>query len=244
MRRVAFLILSWAVLLPAWADENQPQVEVVDAYLELHTGPGRGYPIFHVVERGERISILKRRTDWFKIRTAGGKEGWSSRAQMERTIIEAGVPTSFRDIVIEDYLSRRFEMGFAAGRLEEDPLMMVRAGYILFENLSAELTYGQVSGNFSSSQLFYVGIRSELARDWRVSPFLTLGAGRFTSEPRATAVEKIKTKSDLANAGIGVIYYLTDRFQLRADYKRHVVLIDADRSDEYSEYSFGVSFFF
>ena len=31
---------------------------VNDPYIELHTGPGRGYPIFHVTERGERIIIL------------------------------------------------------------------------------------------------------------------------------------------------------------------------------------------
>jgi hypothetical protein len=246
VRRAAILLLSWLALAPAtaWTEEGNPQVQVVDAYLELHTGPGRGYPVFHVVERGDRIEILKRHTDWFKIRTVGGKEGWVARAQMERTVIEAGVPTSFRDIVVEDYLRRRFELGFAGGTLEDDPLMIVRAGYVLTENLRAELTFGQASGDFSSSQLFYVGVRSEFATDWRISPFFTLGVGRFTNEPRATAVERIKTTADMANAGLGVMFYLTDRFVVRADYKRHVALIETDRTEEYNEVSLGISFFF
>ena len=246
MRRAAILLVF--LLAPAasstWAEEASPQVEVADAYLELHTGPGRGYPVFHVVERGARIEILKRHTDWFKIRTAGGKEGWVARAQMERTVIEAGVPARFRDIVMEDYLRRRFELGFAGGMLEDDPLMIVRAGYVVTENLRAELTFGQASGDFSSSQLFYAGVRSEFATDWRLSPFFTLGVGRFTNEPRATAVERIKTTADMANAGLGAMFYLTERFVVRADYKRHVALIETDRTDEYSEVSLGISFFF
>ncbi len=244
MKRALLLCVAWLMLAPAWAEETNPQVQVADAYLEMHTGPGRGYPLFHVVARGERIEILKRRTDWFKIRTAAGKEGWVARAQMERTTIEAGVPTSFRDVVMEDYLSRRFELGVAGGQLEKDPIMLVHAAYKLTDKLHAELTFGQVSGDFSSSQLWSLGIRSELAPDWRFVPFLTLAAGQFTNTPRATAVERIETKSDLASAGIGVLAYLTERFMVRADYRQHVVLIDVDRSDRYDEISLGFSFFF
>ena len=42
------------------------QVFVTEPYLELRTGPGRGYPITQVVPRAESVDILKRRTDYFK----------------------------------------------------------------------------------------------------------------------------------------------------------------------------------
>src|SRR5215468_7108882 len=83
----------WALLAlaaPAWADDRNERVLVADPYLELHTGPGRGFPIFDIAERGERVEILGRHTDWFKVRTERGKEGWVSRAQMEATLTEAG----------------------------------------------------------------------------------------------------------------------------------------------------------
>ena len=55
------------------ADDGYERVWVADAYLELHTGPGRGYPVIQVIERGEWIDILKRKTDWFKVRASNGK---------------------------------------------------------------------------------------------------------------------------------------------------------------------------
>ena len=73
-------VLGTASAAPVLAGDHYDHVQVVDPYLELHTGPGRGYPVTQVVERGEWVEILKRRTDWFKIRTSQGKEGWAARA--------------------------------------------------------------------------------------------------------------------------------------------------------------------
>ena len=69
--------------------EEQPaaQVTIADPFVELHTGAGTGYPIFHIVERGSLISILKQRTNWIKIRAANGEVGWVSRDQMQQTLL-------------------------------------------------------------------------------------------------------------------------------------------------------------
>ena len=63
---------------------------VTDPYLEMRTGPGRGYPVFFVAARDEWIEIELRHTDWYKVRTEGGKVGWVHRAQLETTLTEAG----------------------------------------------------------------------------------------------------------------------------------------------------------
>ena len=42
----------------AAAQEKLLQVFVSEPYLELSTGPGRGYPVFHVVEREESVDVL------------------------------------------------------------------------------------------------------------------------------------------------------------------------------------------
>ncbi len=65
-------------------------MQITDPYIELRTGPGRGYPVFFVAGRDEWIEILLRQTDWFKVRTANGQEGWVNRAQLETTLTEAG----------------------------------------------------------------------------------------------------------------------------------------------------------
>ncbi len=56
------------------ADESLRTVAVADPYLELHTGPGRGYPIFHVIDRGESVEITMQRTDWYQVRAENGVE--------------------------------------------------------------------------------------------------------------------------------------------------------------------------
>ncbi len=51
------LALAFQVIVSstAVAADEYRKVSVADPYLEMHTGPGRGYPIFHVVDRGETV---------------------------------------------------------------------------------------------------------------------------------------------------------------------------------------------
>jgi hypothetical protein len=231
----------WLVTASAVADENW--VQVADPYLELHTGPGRGYPVTYVVERGKQVDILMRSTDWFKLRTDDGRTGWASRFQMESTLTEAGVPLKFRDTLLDDYRKRRFELGFAGGTLEGDALMLVRAGYRVTENLMGEITYGESSGDYSTTRGYYVAVVSQPFPEWRISPFFSLGIGKFHNIPSATLVGASETKSNMANAAIGVNMYVTQRFFVRADYRRHVAFIDENRTRAYNEISLGVGFF-
>jgi len=232
------------VAAPVRADGAGLQMQVVEPYLELHTGPGRGYPVTLVVERGEWIGITRRRTDWFKLRTSQGKEGWAPRAAIETTVTEAGTPIHLRDVLFDDYRSRRFEVGFAGGVLEGDPSMLVRGGYRFHENLSGEFTVGQASGDFSSSRLYYASVVSEPFPEWRLSPFFSLGLGRYVSTPKATLVGAIETESNTANAALGARFYLTRRFIVRGEYRRHVVFVDQNRINEFNELSLGISLFF
>jgi hypothetical protein len=239
-----FWVLFALAAHAALAEEPSDRVLVADPYLELHTGPGRGYPIFDIAERGERVEILKRHTDWFKVRTERGKEGWVSRPQMEATLTEAGEKKTFRDVLFDDYLARRMEFGFAFGTLRHDPLLSAYAGYRMHENFVAELTIAQSAGDFSTTSLYYVSLVSQPFPDSRWSPFFALGAGRFTNTPKATLVSAIQTKGGLANASIGLRYYVTRQFFLRVEAKRHVALIDYTSADHYNELSAGAAFFF
>jgi hypothetical protein len=241
---VVLLMAGGLAAVPVCAEDVNLRVQVVEPYLELYTGPGQGYPVTQVVERGEWITILVRRTDWFKVRTNQGKEGWVSRAALETTVTETGAPIRLRDEVFEDYRSRRFEVGFAGGLLEGDSYMMVHAGYRMHENLTGEFTVGQATGDFSNSMLYYVSVLSEPFPEWRFSPFFSLGLGRFHNTPKATLVGAIETDSNMANAALGARYYLTRRFVVRGDYRRHVVFVDQSRINEYNEVSLGISLFF
>jgi hypothetical protein len=238
------LLAALCVTFNAEAARDYHRVQVAEAYLELRTGPGGGFPVYYVVERGAWLEVLKRRTDWFKVRAANGREGWVDRAQMESTLTEAGVPASFRDAVLGDFLSDRFEVGFATGAFEGDTVLAFRMGAKLTENFSAELSTQQVSGRFSSTRLTQVNLLAHPFPDWRVSPFFTIGVGRFRNIPKASLVSATETEATAGNAGLGVRVYVTRRFLLRGDFRQHVVPIHDNRIDKFKDLTVGVGVFF
>ncbi len=241
-----FLAIALMILMssPVLAEGDFQRVQVADAYMEMRTGPGRGFPIFHVVERGEWVDISKRRTDWFKVRTDTDKEGWVNRRQMESTLTQAGIEKSFRDVLVDDFLSRRLEVGFGAGEFDGDPVLSIRSSYKFSEYFLGELTLSQVSGDFSSSKLYHANLVLQPYPESRLSPYFTLGAGRFENEPKATLVNDEDIEEPAANVGVGVRAYITRRFLFRVDFKHYVVFIDDDSHEEFQEWVAGFSFFF
>ena len=105
------VVLQSFLTAPAQAADELRSVVVADPYLEMHTGPGRGYPIFHVIDRGEAVDIIMQRTSWYLVRSDRGKEGWVDRAQMQKTLQPDGQQVSFEAANIEDFTNARWETG-------------------------------------------------------------------------------------------------------------------------------------
>lgn len=238
---VAALLLGAAA---AQAADPSERLKITDPYIELHTGPGRGFPVFHVAAREEWIAIELRSTDWYKVRTESGKLGWVHRSQLATTLTEVGVTRSFRDIALDDYLARRVQLGAAWGRFKSEPMLKVWASYKLSETLSVEGTIGQVQGLFSGTDIWHVNLMSEPWSDRRLSPFFAIGAGKFKNLPNQTLVSALPVDAKLSNASVGARFYLTDRFVLRADYTLYTAFVGDTRTGEYRAKTIGLSFFF
>ena len=106
-----WLVLSLCQLFvaatAAGAERHYREVAIADPYIDLHTGPGVGYPVFFVAERGEQIELLMRRTDWFKVRVPRGKEGWVHRDQLKTTLDPNGEEFNLPEPGLDDYAARR-----------------------------------------------------------------------------------------------------------------------------------------
>lgn len=226
------------------AEELYPEVKVAQAYIELHTGPGEGFPIFHVVDRGEFVEVIKRKTDWFKVRTAEGKTGWVERAQMEQTVMPSGELTQFADTAIGDFSKRRWEAGLVGGTFNGAPVITLYGAYVLNPNLSAEVSASQVSGEYSSSVLANLNLVSHPFPEWRYSPFFTLGVGQIQTQPNVTLIQAQDSQDLIAHMGLGLKIYLTRRFILRAEYKNYVAFSSDDDNEEFEEWKAGFAFFF
>ncbi len=248
LTRCVFLV--WAIVAAlglarqANAADEPERLIIADPYIELRTGPGRGFPIFHVAAKEERIEILLRHTDWYKVRTESGKEGWVNRLQLETTLTESGGRKTFRDILVDDYLRRRLELGAAWGRFKAEPMLKIWTAYRLSDTLSVEGTVGQVQGVFSGTDFWHVNLNVEPWSDKRLSPFFGIGFGRFKNSPNRSLVGAIDTNAKLANGAIGLRYYLTDRFVARVDYSIYTAYVSDRTTEEYRAATAGIAFFF
>lgn len=233
--------VAGAAMSPATAAEK---VQVTDPYIELRTGPGRGYPVYFVAGREEWIEIVLRHTDWFKVRTVNGAEGWVHRAQLETTLTEAGTTKAFRDVLLDDYLQRRLEVGAAWGQFKSEPMLKIWSAYRFADALSIEGTIGQVQGVFSGTEFWHVNVNVEPWSDRRLSPFFGVGLGKFKNIPNASLVGAYITKANLANAAIGLRYHIAERFVARLDYSIYTAFVSDIDSAEYKAVTAGIAFFF
>jgi opacity protein-like surface antigen len=220
------------------------QLTVADAYLELREGPGRGYAITQVVPRGEAVDVLYRRTEWFRVRTRRGIEGWASEEAMRRMLLPDGSVFSFDWGNREGFTSHDWELGVAAGDYGGATLIGARLSHSFNEQLSAELTGSQFLGNASNGYAAELGLTHVYRPDWRLSPFLTLGTGAIWIKPRSTTVDAIDRNDQTAYVGAGLRYYLTRRFFLRGEYRHHLVFTSRDANEEIKEWKLELAFFF
>lgn len=220
------------------------RLQVSDPFLELHTGPGRGYPVFHVVERRQWVTVEMRRTDWYRVRAAGGQVGWVPRKQLQSTLTDAGAGKSFRDVLIDDYLRRRVEFGGAWGRFKVEPMLKLWTQFRLADTVGAELSVGQIQGVFSGSDFWAVSLTSEPWSDRRLSPFFSVGLGQFRNIPNSSLVDAAPTDAKLAHATVGLRWYLGERFVARLDASLYTAFVADNRSIEYRSFTAGLAFFF
>ncbi len=242
--RLLVVLCGWLIFGQALGAEEEQQVEIADPFIELHTGPGRGYPVFYVVERGQTIAVLKRKTDWFKVRTSRGKEGWVHANQLTKTLTLDGEPVDVPILTREDYDKRDWEIALFGGDFDGANVISLAAGYNFTKNLSAELNYSKILGRFSSLSMYGVSILHQPFPEWRYSPYFTLGTGNVEIQPSATLVQPSDRNEEYTNVGLGMRVYLSRRFMFRAEYKKYVVFTNRDENEDIKEWKIGFAFFF
>jgi hypothetical protein len=244
-RPLALLIAFVAAAVAKADDEPQQKILIADPYIELHTGPGRGYPVFHVIERGREVVIVKRRTDWFQVRTDRDIEGWVPREQMVATLEPTGEPLDLQEPARENYMSRRWQGGIMAGDFAGASEVSVFGGYAFSDNLSIELSLTHILGEFSNGASATLGLMHVFVPEWRISPYFTIGTGIIYTDPKSTLVRAEDRTDQIGYVGGGLQFYLTRRFMLRSEYRSNVIFTSRDDNEEVDEWKYvGFAFFF
>jgi hypothetical protein len=250
-------LLMWLLLccLPFQAysyelhnDSNEGETEsvflvVTEPYIDMHTGPGRGYPVFHVIEQGDTIEILKHRASWYKVKSPDGKTGWSKASQLAHTLDPTGVPADLPEVSHGDYLKSSWWIGISAGQVEGSSNFSLHAGYRPFTWAGAELEWGKIFDDSVTSDYYGVNLLIEPVPDWTITPFVTAGAGQFSFDSRHKVLVDDTGTSNYFSFGAGANYYIGRRIVVGGGYRWYSVSQD-DGNTGLNSWNIGLSTFF
>lgn len=246
---LSICLAVFSMASPVLADEKI-QVLITEPYIELHSGPAGGFPVIHVVAKNQWITVLKRRTNWFKVETKkgvkGSIQGWVKQEALHMTQSSTGQAVKLADGSFESFAQRNVEFGASGGSFEGVPSITVFTDWVATENLIAGISVTQALGNLSENQFFLVRVQHITFPEWRLSPYVTLGAGKIRTKPRANLVEsgdETRT-SDLLAAGLGLRYYIAQNFMLKLEYQHLQALTNRDENEDLEQWKLGFAVFF
>lgn len=243
----AFILLSLSLICSPSVfaiKKGVIKVLVTNTFIDMHTGPGRGYPKFHVIEKDEEITLLFSKTDWIKAETKKGIKGWIHKRDMVNTV---GVNNEIVDLGIPergDFTNRRWEIGATFGEFENIESIGINTAYRLTENISLELRASQATGRFSNSKLYSWGIVHQPFPKWRLSPFITLANGQIEVSPNNNLSQIQDRKDNFFLVGTGASFYLSHRFFIRFEYNDYTSLPERNENENNNEWKLGISAFF
>jgi len=246
--RVFFLILFTLLYTGISRGESSSQdLKIADPFLEMHTGPGGGYPVVQIIERGEIIKVKLRRTSWFKIITQDNKEGWVNVDQLEQTLMPDGGYVAFDRKTKEDFSQRKWELGVMGGDFGGATQFSTYGAYLVNRGLAAELGYAEAIGANSSSQIIKAGLLMQPFSGWRVSPYFYLGTGYISVRVNETLAVPNNRDNQFSNVGLGIRAFLTKNIIFRAELSDYILFsadVDNDTNEDITEWKLGFAVFF
>jgi hypothetical protein len=243
------MLFSKGVMADWWwpwiEDERAIQmVQVAEPFVELRTGPADAYPVIHASEKGETLELLKRKTTWMKVRDMKGREGWVDIEDILLMNDLNGDIVSITAPRFDDFRTRRWEGGLMMGEYDSTAVNAAYIGYWMTENLSAELWGSQILGNQSEIRMLSVNLLHQPFPSWKYSPFFSLGLGEAYILPKETFIQPENTTETQMNVGIGMRFYITNRYFVRMEVKDYKIFTKEETNEEATEWKLGLSVFF
>ncbi len=244
MRRLAALLvmLFAALAQPALARSPALELVVADPYLEMHSGPGRGYPVIYVIARDETVTVLYSRTDWYRVRAPRGTEGWVRGTDLARTVLASGEPAPIPPY--PDFATHRWEVGAGYGIYNRQNLVALDADFGLTDSLDLEAVAARAFGTIDNRTIATLGLRHTFIPEWRwFSPTAGIGAG-YQRVASIVPPAPLEASNQLAYASLGARGFINRQFMWRLDWRTYVVFNKLNKNEELAEWKFGLSVFF
>jgi hypothetical protein len=244
MRRLLALMLLLQALHVGFANAREQYLEVVitQPYLEMHSGPGRGFPVVYTVGRDETVTVLFSRTDWYKVRASGGQEGWARRSDLATTMLASGEPAPIPPY--PDFATHRWELGAGYGVYNRQNLVTTYGDFGLTTSIDAEFVVQQAFGTLDNRYIASIGLRHTFIPEWKwFSPTAGIGTAYQYIEDKVPPAPREKS-NQMAYVSVGARGFITRRFMWRADWRHYVVFNNLNVNEELEEWKFGLAVFF
>jgi hypothetical protein len=241
--QILFLFSYFYFPYIAVADEQPIKLTIEASYIELHSGPGSGYPVLNVIEKGELVELLVKRTSWLKVKDQRNNIGWLNQDDLV-DLSNQGTKIDQFEFTAADFQNRNYEVGVMYGEFDDSNFYNIHLGYSLSPVFSSEISIGKALGNISDSDLYEVMLISQPFPELIVTPYVGVGAGIIETKPHSVLADSENRQDTLIAAAIGFKYHLARNFLLRAEYKYSLVLTDRDENEEVQTWKLGFSVFF
>lgn len=245
---LACAIATGAAELRAQVPEDVETVaRVTSSMSDLRAGPGLSYRVIHRAERGETFGVQGREPTgfWLRVYLDDGRTAYLLGDTADTVALDPQDESApgtglFAPPPLE---TARGGLALTAGVFDGDGYAEIKPALVLNRSLSLEPYAGIALGSAGRSLLYGGGAAINLAPDWALAPYLTLGGGGFTTLPNDDAFALRRETVFHARAGGGLLVSLRWRLILRLEVD-HTILFTASSYRDAQSYVGGLGSYF
>ncbi len=248
----ALLALGLALdLRPALAAESEPEdafARVIVAETDLRAGPGVSHRVIYHAHRGETFLIQTRETSgfWLQIAMPDGRTAYVLGDTVEAVAVTEDAPDApAKPGFFAPPALQSAKGGFAlmAGAYDRDGYVELKPAYVLAPAIAFEPFIGLALKSDSRRVVYGLAGTLNLAPDWAIAPFVTIGAGGMHETPKDETGVRVSKNWFQARAGGGLLISLRWRVLFRLE-ATNMVLYTEDAYQNVQTYIGGLGTYF
>jgi len=252
MRALAKVIVLAALFSPAKAraaaEEEDAFARVIVAETELRAGPGVSHRVIYRAHRGETFLIESRETSgfWLQVTMADGRTVYVLGDTVEAVAVSEDAPDApSKPGFFAPPALQEAHAGFAlmGGVYDRDGYVELKPAYVLAPAIAVEPFIGLSLKTDSQRVVYGLAGTLNLAPDWAVAPFMSIGFGGMHEEPKDEHGVRNSRNWFQARAGGGLLVSLRWRVLLRLE-ASNMVLYTEDAYQNVQTYIAGLGTYF
>lgn len=250
-------VVCWAVPASAEVPATDPGAvdldvdavaRVTSSSSELRAGPGLAYRVIHRAERGETFPIQGREGTgfWLRVYLSDGRTAYLLGDTADTVLLGELDGAAMRPPGVfapPPLASARGGLAMTGGVFDANGYAEIKPAFVVNASLSLEPYVGLVMSASGRSLLYGGAATLNLAPDWALAPYLSLGGGGFEHLPNDDQFALGERSLFHARAGGGLLVSLRWRIILRIE-GMHTVLFDAESYDNVQSYVAGLGSYF